>query len=74
MSQCPPHCCSGCREELQQERIIRKAEIRRIDICSASPTPEVDHDSKDNSKPDTVDSEDERKVIGFELPACSLLH
>ena len=59
MSWCPPHCCSGCREELRQERIIWKAEIRRIDICSAGLTPEVDHDSEDDSEPDTIDSEDE---------------
>ena len=59
MSQCPPRCCSGCREELWQERIIWKAEIRRIDICSAGLTLEVDHDSEDDSEPDTVDSEDE---------------
>ena len=59
MSWCPPHCCSGCREELRQERIIRKAEMRRIDICSAGPAPEVDHDSEDDSKLNTIDSEDE---------------
>ena len=75
MSWCPLCCCSGCREELRQERIIRKAEIRRIDICSAGPTPEVDHDSEDDSEPDTVDSEDEPVSIeeGDRILATSLL-
>ena len=71
MSQCPLRCCSGCREELRQERIIQKAEIRRIDIYSASPTPEVDHDSED----DTVDSKDEPISIeeGDQILATGLL-
>ena len=46
MSRCPPHCCSGCQDELCQERIACKAEARRIEICSIGPLPEVDHDSE----------------------------
>ena len=45
MSRCPPHCCSGCRKELQQERITQKAEARKTDICLAGFLPEIDHDS-----------------------------
>ena len=45
MSRCPPRCCSGCREELRQERITQKAETRKTDICLAGLLPEIDHDS-----------------------------
>ena len=45
-SRYPPHCCSGCQDELCQERIAHKAEARRIEICSIRPLPEVDHNSK----------------------------
>ena len=46
MSRCPPHCCSGCQDELCRERIACKAEARKIEICSIRPLLEVDHDSK----------------------------
>jgi RNase H-like domain found in reverse transcriptase/Reverse transcriptase (RNA-dependent DNA polymerase)/Integrase zinc binding domain/Chromo (CHRromatin Organisation MOdifier) domain len=59
MSRCPPRCCSGCRDELRQERITRKAEARRIDICSVGPIPEVNHDSENDSGLDATDSENE---------------
>ena len=45
MSRCPPCCCSGCREELWQERITQKPEARKTDICLAGLLPEIDHDS-----------------------------
>ena len=75
MSRCPPRCCSGCREELRQERIIRKAEMRRIDICSAGLAQEVDHDSEYDTKLDTIDSEDEPISIeeGDQILATGLL-
>ena len=75
MSWCPPRCCSGCREELRQERIIQKAEMRRIYICSAGLAPEVDHDSEGDSELDTIDSEDEPISIeeGDQIVATSLL-
>ena len=60
MSRCPPHCCSGCQDELRQERIIWKMEARRMDICSAGPLPTINHDSEnsDGSKdPDYSDLE-----------------
>ena len=56
MSRCPPCCCSGCRDELRQERITWKAEMKKIDICSIGPTPEVNHDAEDNSGLDDADS------------------
>ena len=61
MSRCPPHCCSGCRDELRQERIIRKAEAKRRDTCSVGPLPEIDHDCDCNmdSDPRSHGSSDE---------------
>ena len=59
LSRCPPRCCSKCREELHQERTIWKAEMKRIDICSIGPVPEVNHNSEDDSRLDAVDSENE---------------
>ena len=62
MSRCPLNCCSGCQDELRQERIAHKAEARRIEICSIGPLPEIDHDSEHglehNSEP-SLDSADE---------------
>ena len=63
MSWCPPQCCSGCLDELHQERITQKAETKRIDVCSIGPLPEVDHNSDDNSEPDAVDLEDESNSV-----------
>jgi len=72
MSRCPPHCCSGCRDELRQERITQKAEARRLDICSVGSLPEIDHDSD----PDPIlGSEDESPLLeeGDRILATGLL-
>ena len=50
MSRCP-HCCSGCQDELRQERVIQKAEAKRMDICSAGSWLEIDHNSGDSVDP-----------------------
>ena len=52
MSRCPPRCCSGCQDELHQERIIRKVEARRMDVCSTGPMPVINHDSEDSEDTD----------------------
>ena len=57
MSRCPPHCCSGCRDELRKERIAQKTEARRIDSCSMGSPPEIDHDTTDNIEIDDPHSE-----------------
>ena len=57
MSRCPPHCCSGCRDELREERIAQKTKARRIDICSMGSLPEIDHDTADDIKIDDPHSE-----------------
>ena len=50
MSRCLPHCCSGCRDELHEERIAQKTEARRIDIYSVGSLLEIDHDTADDIK------------------------
>src|SRR5882757_8011837 len=35
----------GCRDEICQERSVKKAETQRKDTCLAGPSPEIDHDS-----------------------------
>ena len=49
--------------------------MKRIDICSVGPVPEIDHDSKDDSGLDTADSEDEPFSIeeGDRILATGLL-
>ena len=75
MSRCPPQCCSECRNELRQERVTRKAEARRIDICSVGPVPEVNHDSEDDPGIDATDPENEPITIeeGDQILATGLL-
>jgi hypothetical protein len=41
MLRCPPWSCPGCRDEVHQERIVQKAEIWRMDACTAGPMPEI---------------------------------
>ena len=63
------------RDELQQERITQKAEVRRIDICSVGPVPEVNHDSEDDSRIDATNLENEPISIeeGDQILATGLL-
>ena len=74
MSHCPPRCCSGCREEVHQERIAWKAEAKRKDVCSVGPIPEINHDSDEDSEPDTVSPEETISVEeGDQILATGLL-
>src|ERR1700684_75634 len=77
MSRCPPRCCSGCRDELRQERITRKAEARKMDICSVGPSPDIDYDSdyEMDSNPDPPGSGEETFSIeeGDHILATGLL-
>ena len=54
---------------------MQKAEVRRIDICSIGPVPEVNHDSEDNSGIEAIDSENEPISIeeGDQILATGLL-
>jgi hypothetical protein len=58
MNRCPPRCCSGCRDELREERRSRKAESGRINKCSAGLLPalaeDLDESEEDATPPKTV--------------------
>lgn len=76
MSRCPPRCCSGCRDEVREERKVRKAEIRQIEICSAGPDPEMVTDCDDipELEPDCEDDDEDDEVEeGDRLFAASIL-
>src|SRR5271155_4395078 len=69
MSRCPPRCCAGCRQEARQERISRKAQIRRKDSCSSGPTPEFHHDTEDTEEAeDCLDQGDRIFATGIFPP------
>ena len=55
MSRCPLCCCSGCRDEIQLERIAQKADARRKDTCSIGPMPEISHNPEEDLVPDAED-------------------
>jgi hypothetical protein len=58
MSRCPSWSCPGCRDKIRQECIVQKAEIQRMDACTAGPMPEISHDS-DLLEEDTSDMDQE---------------
>jgi hypothetical protein len=64
MSRCSPRCCSGCRDEVREERKVRKAEIRRMEICSAGPDPKmvIDCDEIPELEPDCEDDEEDDEI------------
>lgn len=68
MSRCPSHCCLGYKDEVRQERMVQKAERKKVDVCSVGPTPEIDHDSDLDSG--TSDSNDE--TLSLEEENCIL--
>jgi hypothetical protein len=59
MSRCPAQCCSGCRDEIREERRIQKAETRRIARCSAGPLPTHVEDSEDEDNLPALDKDTE---------------
>src|SRR5271163_1772770 len=70
MSRCPPRCCAGCRQEARQERISRKAQIRRKESCSSGPTPEFHHDTEDaEDAEDCLDQGDRIFATGIFPPS-----
>ena len=48
MSRCSAQCCSGCRDEIREERRIRKAEIHSVAACTAGDLPDLLRDDDDN--------------------------
>ena len=52
MSRCSGRCCSGCRDEIHEERRERKIQARRIADCSEGGIPDLDQDDGDDEDMD----------------------
>jgi hypothetical protein len=50
MSRCLARCCTGCRDEVREERKSQKAEIRHIAACSAGEMPTLLEDWEDDEE------------------------
>jgi hypothetical protein len=48
MSRCSARCCSGCRDEIREERKVQKVETRRIAACLAGDLPDLIQDGDDD--------------------------
>ena len=68
MSQCPPHCCSEHRDEARQERLHKKAEVRRMEAISTGLAPRLVEECEEEE----VDEEDSIDV-GDRIFATGLL-
>ena len=60
MSRCSAQCCSGCRDEIQEEHRIQKAEICSVAACTAGDLPDLlrdDDDNDDDNEPEFEEGE-----------------
>ena len=60
MSRCDGRCCSGCRDEIREERKVQKLEARRISACSEGDLPALVRDDEDDD-----DSADDDSDLDF---------
>ena len=75
MSRCPPRCCSECHDEARQERLHKKAEVRRMEAVSTGPVPELvdDCEEEEAGEEDSIDIGDRIFVTGL-LPSLVHIH
>ena len=66
MSCCSGRCCSGCRDEICEERRERKIQARRIADCSEGEIPDLDRDDEDDEDMD-VEIEDGDRIFATGL-------
>ena len=52
MSCCSGRCCSGCRDEIHEERREQKIQACRVADCSEGEIPDLDRDDKDDEDTD----------------------
>jgi len=70
MSRCSGSCCSGCRDEIRAERKAKKAEVRRLELCSAGDLPDLVRDDEDDEDDeDDLDFEDGDRMFASGLHA-----
>ena len=66
MSRCSGRCCSGCRDEICEERRERKIQARHIADCSEGEIPDLDRDDEDDEDVD-VEIEDGDRIFATGL-------
>lgn len=67
MSRCPPRGCTGCRDEIREERRSQKAEVRRIARCSAGELPALEADEEDDDEEIDPELENGDRVFATSL-------
>jgi len=67
MSRCSARCCSGCRDEIREERKIQKAEARSIAACTAGDLPDLIRDEEDDEDEDDPEFEDGDRMFATGL-------
>jgi hypothetical protein len=72
MSRCSARCCSGCHDELREERKVQKTEIRLIARCSTGPLSAMMEDDGDD--PSALLKEDPELEDGDRLFTADLCH
>ena len=66
MSRCSGRCCSGCRDEIHEERREQKIQARHIADCSEGEIPDLDQDDKDDEDMD-AEIEDGNQIFTTSL-------
>ena len=66
MSRCSGRCCSGCRDEICEERREQKIQARCIVDCSEGEIPDLDRDDEDDEDMD-VEIEDGDRIFATSL-------
>jgi hypothetical protein len=73
MNRCPPQCCSGCRDEIREERRTQRAEVRQIGRCSAGPLPASVEDVAEEDEDSTTSEGEPQLEDGDRVFAAGLL-
>jgi hypothetical protein len=63
MTRCPDRCCSGCLDEIQEKRRVRKLETRRISTCSKGEFPTLLSDDQDEEESNSEFEEGDRIFV-----------
>ena len=69
MSRCSRRCCSGCRDEICEERREQKIQACRIVDCSKGEIPDLDRDDEDDKDMDAeIEDGDQIFATGLHQP------
>ena len=69
MSRCSRRCCSGCRNEIHEERREQKIQAHCIVDCSEGEVPDLDQDEEDDEDMDAeIEDGDQIFATGLHQP------